>query len=150
MDKYEGPIKTTNPQAGPPVMEVDKDEPNVIIIEPVAQYQVTEAAVIQYPNRQTDQNPHMENQGVCRELHDKHERIPVISKTCAIILLIVNILLPGWGTVFLAAFSPHTGYFILIGLLQFLLAGFIIGWIWAIYTSMQVLYKSKHHSHTHH
>jgi hypothetical protein len=75
--------------------------------------------------------------------YEEESKIPCLSKTWAIIILIINIFLPGWGTIVLGCLSEHhSSYFILIGFLQFLLAGLIIGWIWAIITGVKVLNKS--------
>ena len=63
------------------------------------------------------------------------ESIPVMGACCAWILLFVNIFLPGWGTMIMALKNCSCKCF-LIGLLQFLTAAFIIGWVWAIYTSV--------------
>jgi hypothetical protein len=71
-------------------------------------------------------------------------KIPVLSKTCAIIILIINIFIPGWGTMILGCYSDHhMGYFILKGLLQFLLAGLIVGWVWSIITGVKVVKRSQ-------
>jgi hypothetical protein len=79
--------------------------------------------------------------------HNAEDKIPVVSRTMAMIILIMNIFLPGWGTVVLGFLSPHhTTYFILIGLLQFILVGLIIGWVWAIITGVKTWNKaSRHH-----
>ena len=75
---------------------------------------------------------------------EDHSKIPRMSTCCAVILLFVNIFLPGWGTVALMCFSNHHKcYFLLIGLLQFILISIIIGWVWAIITSVQVIKKSR-------
>jgi hypothetical protein len=98
-----------------------------------------------------DNNPHHVHHVpvVINHKHDHshsdshHSKIPVISTTWAILILILNIFLPGWGTVALLCFSTHHKlYFLLLGLLQFLLLCLIIGWVWAIITSVQVLKKS--------
>jgi hypothetical protein len=83
--------------------------------------------------------------------HKHHEswddRIPVVSKLCALIILLLNIFLPGWGTIVLGIISPHhTSFFILIGFLQFILTGIIIGWVWSIITGVKVWIKASNHN----
>lgn len=105
------------------------NQPNIVIIEHQDPHNVRDVPII-----------------VGRDGHPEyeHSKIPIISTSCAVILLIVNIFLPGWGTVALMCFSHHHKiYFLLIGLLQFLLTCIIIGWVWAIITSVQVIKKSR-------
>ena len=69
--------------------------------------------------------------------------IPIVNGCTAIILLIINIFLPGVGTIvmcFLGGFKPNT---LLVGLLQFFTAFLIIGWIWSIWWGVICLSKSK-------
>ena len=71
-------------------------------------------------------------------------KVPVVSTECAIIVLIINILLPGWGTMLLGCISDHNcGYFFVIGLIQFFLTVLLIGWIWSIITGIKCLRKSR-------
>ncbi len=100
--------------------------------------------ISQYPNDIPPQYPKEVNVNVHHVHHYEEEsKIPCLSKSWAIIILIMNIFLPGWGTIVLGCLSEHhSSYFILIGFLQFLLAGIIIGWIWAIITGVKVLNKS--------
>ena len=75
--------------------------------------------------------------------HSEEDKIPIVSKTLAVIILFMNIFLPGWGTVLLGFISEHhTTYFVLIGLLQFILTSIIVGWIWAIITAAKVWSKA--------
>lgn len=98
--------------------------------QPVAQPQVYEVHVVE-----------------SRLRHQNHDKIPVVPRLTAILLLVVNIFFPGWGTFALAFFTEnHVCYFILIGLLQFILFPILIGWIWAIITSCQVLSKSAEYN----
>ena len=70
--------------------------------------------------------------------------IPSVSGCCAIFILILNIFLPGVGTLVLACIGPSIwcGNQILAGIFQILLAPLIIGWIWSIYWGILVLGKS--------
>jgi len=60
--------------------------------------------------------------------------IPVLSKGVAIFLLIINIFLPALGTLFMACLGPEfKPSQIIVALLQFLLTGLLIGWIWSVW-----------------
>jgi hypothetical protein len=72
--------------------------------------------------------------------HISHGHVyPSVSKGLAVLILILNIFLPGVGTIVLGCHSNEPAYFILIGLAQMLLAWVIFGWIWSIMTAIQVL-----------
>ena len=61
--------------------------------------------------------------------------IPSMNKTTALILFIVNIFFPGLGTMISACVgggSLNTDQ-LLVGILQWLTAFLIIGWIWSIW-----------------
>ena len=62
---------------------------------------------------------------------------PVIEKTNALICLVVNIFLPGIGTIIAGVMGnkPLIGR----GIAQFLLAFILVGWIWAIVSGVQFL-----------
>ncbi len=77
--------------------------------------------------------------------HHDHDcfRIPVVSKDLAITVLILNIFIPGTGTLLLACTTDtHFNHFMIVGLLQFLSAGLIIGWIWSIVYGIKIVQKS--------
>ena len=63
----------------------------------------------------------------------------------AIILLIINILWPGWGTMFSSCCDkgPCRCDVYCIGVAQFFLSGILIGWIWAIIHSIMMIKKAK-------
>lgn len=71
------------------------------------------------------------------------DHLPVLSKTIAIIILVINILFPGIGTMLLSCIG---GQFkiehIYVGLAQFLLAICVIGWIWSILWGVLLIMKS--------
>jgi hypothetical protein len=69
--------------------------------------------------------------------------IPVLSRGLAIFVLILNIILPPFGTVMLACVGTEfkTSQLI-VALLQLLTAGIIIGWIWAIWWGIITVEKS--------
>ena len=59
--------------------------------------------------------------------------IPINSKCIAIFLLIVNIFLPGMGTVIMSCLTKEFSCInILIGIAQAILSICIIGWIWSV------------------
>ena len=76
-------------------------------------------------------------------LEDLQAEIPCTTSIIAIILLIINIIFPGIGTVvmaFIGGFKPKT---LIVGILQFFTAFLIIGWIWSIWWGIVCLTKSK-------
>ncbi len=69
--------------------------------------------------------------------------IPSTSTVIAIVLLIINIFLPGVGTIvmsFLDGFKLRT---LIVGILQFVLTFVIVGWIWSIWWGILCLQKAK-------
>ena len=72
------------------------------------------------------------------------QSIPFVSQGNGIIILIINILFPGLGTMILACMSPNiSGEQLLIGMLQFLFfIFFFVGILWSIWWSILVLQKS--------
>lgn len=62
---------------------------------------------------------------------------PVIEKVPAILVLVVNLIAPGIGTIVAGVLGekPLIGR----GIAQLVLSFILIGWIWAIVTSVQVL-----------
>ena len=100
------------------------------------------------PSNQIDPNTQIQTIGVFK--------IPGVENLCcAITILVLNIFLPGWGTMLLACCNTYTGNdfskeeentsciikcgIILFGILQFISAVCIIGWILSIYTGVLVL-----------
>ena len=67
--------------------------------------------------------------------------VPTISCFCAWLLLIVNIFIPGVGTVLMGVVACDCCC-VLIGILQLILAPLLIGWIWAIIWSVIAIGKS--------
>ncbi len=61
-----------------------------------------------------------------------------------VVLLIVNIFFPGIGTIINALMGSkcHVTIFI-VGVLQLLFAGFIIGWIWSIWWGVLIFQKQR-------
>ena len=72
------------------------------------------------------------------------EDIPVLPRGVAIILIIMNIFIPSSGTLLLAClgneFKPTQ---IIVALLQFLLTGILIGWIWSVWWGILIVEKSS-------
>ncbi len=71
-------------------------------------------------------------------------KLPTLNKVMAIVILVLNIFFPGVGTLICACIGPkfETDN-IIVGLLQLLLAGCIIGWIWSIWWGIIVLQKAS-------
>ncbi len=72
------------------------------------------------------------------------ETIPSVSTCMAGLVLIINIFLPGLGTLLLACLGPSFTCTTqtCVGILQILTAPFIIGWIWSIYWGILACSKS--------
>lgn len=77
--------------------------------------------------------------------------IPKVSMRMAIIILILNTIFPGMGTILLGCFLPHDFTneegvvccsMALVGLMQLILAILLIGWIWSIAFGVYILYSS--------
>ncbi len=76
--------------------------------------------------------------------HDvKMNKYPIVSTKFAVLILFINIFLPGIGTLIISCISNDPGYFILFGLGQILTAWIIVGWVWALFTSLKLLSHSK-------
>jgi hypothetical protein len=72
------------------------------------------------------------------------DKLPSVDKCMAIILLLINIFFPGVGTMICACIK---GGFVMenlvVGLIQFLTACCIIGWIWSIWWGVVIIQKSS-------
>eukprot|EP00768_Dysnectes_brevis_P009400 gnl/Dysnectes_brevis/9434_a17538_202.p1 GENE.gnl/Dysnectes_brevis/9434_a17538_202~~gnl/Dysnectes_brevis/9434_a17538_202.p1 ORF type:complete len:129 (+),score=6.37 gnl/Dysnectes_brevis/9434_a17538_202:127-513(+) len=72
----------------------------------------------------------------------RNGRTPELAFWLSIVCLIINIFLPGFGTL-LASIRVCSGRVALIGLLQFLLTIILIGWIWSIIYGLLLVRHSK-------
>mmetsp|Transcript_12231 Transcript_12231/g.12045 ORF Transcript_12231/g.12045 Transcript_12231/m.12045 type:complete len:81 (+) Transcript_12231:69-311(+) len=79
---------------------------------------------------------------VCEELIRKTvKRVP---QPWHIILFIINIILPGWGTMISACCGSDLDVFtILVGLVQLFTAWLLIGWLWSIYWGYLIFKKGS-------
>jgi hypothetical protein len=76
--------------------------------------------------------------------YDYEDPFPSLSMVTAWIILLINIFLPGVGTIIVGCLGVSTPwYFILMGIFQLITAPFIIGWIMAIWTSVVLIMYSK-------
>ena len=67
-----------------------------------------------------------------------------VDDSWGIVLLIVNIFFPGIGTIINSLMGDKVHVTTLIvGILQLVLAGFIIGWIWSIWWGVLIYQKSR-------
>ena len=67
-----------------------------------------------------------------------------VESSMGIVILILNIIIPGLGTMLTACMAGDFNCTVLlIGILQNFLAYFIIGWIWSILHGIWVYNKSK-------
>ncbi len=70
--------------------------------------------------------------------------LPVLSKTIAIIILIINVIFPGVGTMLLSCIGGEfKKEHLFVGLIQMVLAICVIGWIWSILWGVLLLLKSN-------
>ena len=70
--------------------------------------------------------------------------IPELNKVLAIILLVLNCIFPGVGTMCLSCLGPRFVWdHLIIGLLQLLLSFLIIGWVWSIFWGILLVMKSN-------
>jgi hypothetical protein len=75
---------------------------------------------------------------------NEYDSVPQINSCVAMFILILNCILPGWGTIVLACVGGREcGCWFLTGIAQFLLCPIIIGWVWSILTGCKVLSRSR-------
>ena len=69
-----------------------------------------------------------------QKFNELRGHIPSLSMVLAIVILIVNIIVPGIGTICFICLGGSGQWVehLVIGLLQFFLTFFLIGWIWSI------------------
>lgn len=69
----------------------------------------------------------------------------------ALICLILNIFLPGFGTMLNGCCGAKCPIAILVGILQILLIPvLLIGWVWSILYGLEIYRRSGDHVHHHH
>lgn len=69
--------------------------------------------------------------------------IPSLTKGLALILLLLNIFIPPLGTFLLACVGDHfRPTQLLVAILQLLLLGVLVGWIWAVYWGILIMDKA--------
>ena len=75
-------------------------------------------------------------------LEDIASTIPKPTKTIAIVCLIINIILPGIGTIIAACISKASSIQIIVGIAQIPCFSSIVGWVSAIYWGYRMLKSS--------
>ncbi len=80
--------------------------------------------------------------GIYRKYKDM---IPVVNKTYAVIILVLNIFFPGFGTMAMGFYLYQN---FVIGILQFVLSFCIIGWIWSVIWGVTCVMKCTDSSST--
>ena len=73
--------------------------------------------------------------------------VPLVSQNIAYTAGIMNIIIPGFGTILAACWTKTDGPVskaqICIGILQFLTSFFVIGWIWSMYWGYLIYIQQK-------
>lgn len=69
-------------------------------------------------------------------------QVPTLESNWGTGMFVVNILLPGVGTL-VAGIKSERNTTMVIGVLQFLLAFLIVGWIWSIYWGWLIYKKVR-------
>ena len=73
---------------------------------------------------------------------ERKNEIPRTSTIVAILLLIINIVFPGIGTIIMSFMNKCKWMTALVGLLQLLTAFILVGWIWSIYWGILCLQRA--------
>ena len=71
--------------------------------------------------------------------------VPKLNKVLAVVFAIINLILPGFGTMFAACFTQEQEVSkaqIAIGFIQLFTSAIIIGWIWSIYWGYLMVTKA--------
>ena len=71
---------------------------------------------------------------------------PKVESSMGLIVLILNIFFPGWGTVIAGVLTQEAEKktpAIIVGILQFILAYFLIGWFWSIWWGFKIYQASQ-------
>ena len=70
--------------------------------------------------------------------------VPYVSQVAAVIFAILNLILPGFGTMFASCSStgPVSKTQLTIGIIQFLTTYILIGWAWSIYWGYLIVMKA--------
>jgi hypothetical protein len=76
-------------------------------------------------------------------IENSNDGYPCVDKVMAVIILLLNIFLPGFGTIVMGCVGNNAGGWICIGICQLFLAFLIIGWIWSIITGLMCLKYSR-------
>ena len=83
--------------------------------------------------------------GLSEKWDELRSHIPVLTKGIAIVVLIMNIIIPGSGTLLFICLGINKNYtteYLIVGLLQFVLTILLVGWIWSIIWGIFALQKS--------
>ena len=79
-----------------------------------------------------------------KELWEIVQDVPRLGGVWPYICAILNVVLPGSGTMLAACLTDDTSWSktqLVVGILQFLMAVYIIGWIWSIWWGVLILKK---------
>jgi hypothetical protein len=99
------------------------------------QYNQHQAINVQQPNYQN----HTVNQNNSQLILKHDIMYPRMSIDLSFIILIINIFIPGMGTMIMACCSKYFCTWMWIGLAQLFLSGLIIGWVWSIMTGIMAV-----------
>mmetsp|Transcript_25619 Transcript_25619/g.24913 ORF Transcript_25619/g.24913 Transcript_25619/m.24913 type:complete len:80 (+) Transcript_25619:2-241(+) len=71
------------------------------------------------------------------------ESIAKMDQSMAIVCLVLNILIPGIGTMINACYHEKPAAGVCYGILQLLTCWIIVGWIWAIVYGVKIMEKAN-------
>jgi hypothetical protein len=78
------------------------------------------------------------------KLKQLQDQLPKTDKCIGLILLIINIIFPGVGTMLCACIGGHFKWEnLVVGIIQLLTACCLIGWIWSIWWGIIIFQKSS-------
>lgn len=109
---------------------INVPQPNVVISTPV--YPVEPVVIV-------TKDPEFNADVICGQ------QIPYLDSTTALIILILNIIIPGLGTMLVGCLGRNANCvaWFLIGLAQDFLTAVCVGWIWSILTGLAIYKKSN-------
>jgi hypothetical protein len=135
---YQPPIQNTyqpqpTPQNYQPHVGTTYQPINPPVYAPIMQQSSTNNVIVVQPTASP----------IVIERNNNNAEYPSLQTGLALAVLILNIFLPGIGTMVMGMNSSNGASWICIGIFQLLLAFMVIGWIWAVITGIICLSKAR-------